>query len=85
MICNHLYICLFVCLFVCFKTINLCGSVTSLSVQLKMFEGVLRKKRLVLFNSSFLDSGTRKDAQLSGALNENIVQNHLNIALFNVF
>ena len=81
MICNHLYI----CLFVCFKTINLCGSVTSLSVQLKMFEGVLRKKRLVLFNSSFLDSGTRKDAQLSGALNENIVQNHLNIALFNVF
>ena len=40
MICNHLYI----CLFVCFKTINLCGSVTSLSVQLKMFEGVLRKK-----------------------------------------
>ena len=71
MICNHLYI----CLLVCFKTINLCGSVTSLSVQLKMFERVLRrKKRLCKFNSSFLYSGTRKDAQLSGAPNENIVQ-----------
>ena len=41
----YVSVCLFVCLFVCFKKINLCGWVTSFSVQLKMFEGVLRKKK----------------------------------------